>query len=92
MTRIIAPDKGVKQTEIGNRTYTVNRQGVSEVNNSAHVKAMKAEGYFEASLNPYNAGDQERGYTCTECGFGSWFMKCGRCGHENIKAIRTDGD
>jgi DNA-directed RNA polymerase subunit RPC12/RpoP len=44
---------------------------------------MKAEGFFEASLNPYDKGDAQRGFTCVECGFGSWFRKCSRCGHEN---------
>ena len=91
MTRIVAPDRGVKQTEIGNSTYTVNRQGVYEVNNASHIKAMKAEGYFEASLNPFSKGDGERGFTCVECGFGSWFRKCSRCGHENGTPAR-DGE
>lgn len=83
MTRIVAPDRGVKQTEVGNKTYTVNQQGIYEVNNSSHLAAMKSEGFFEASLNPFSKGDGERGFTCVECGFGSWFRKCSRCGHEN---------
>jgi hypothetical protein len=91
MTRIVAPDRGVKETVIGNKTYAVNRQGVYNVENASHIRAMKAEGFFEASLNPLNKGDAERGYTCTECGFGGWFIKCGRCGHEN-KVIQKDGD
>jgi hypothetical protein len=91
MTKIVAPDRGVKQTEIGNSTYTVNRQGVYEVSNASHIKAMKAEGYFEASLNPFSKGDGERGFTCVECGFGSWFRKCSRCGHENGTPAR-DGE
>jgi len=24
------------------------------------------------------------GYTCLECGFGTWFRKCSRCGYENL--------
>jgi hypothetical protein len=91
MTRIVAPDKGVKETEIGNKTYRTNRQGVYEVNNSSHIKAMKAEGFFEASLNPFSKGDGERGFTCVECGFGSWFRKCSRCGYENGNPAR-DGE
>jgi len=91
MTKIVAPDRGVRQTEIGNKTYTVNRQGIYEVSNPSHIKAMKSEGFFEASLNPISKGDGERGFTCVECGFGSWFRKCSRCGHENGTPAR-DGE
>jgi hypothetical protein len=52
---------------------------------------MKAEGFFEASLNPYSAGDRTRGFTCVECGFNGWFRKCGRCGVE-AKDIPRDGE
>lgn len=91
MSRIVAPDRGVKQTEIGNKTYTVNRQGIYEVSNPSHIKAMKAEGFFEASLNPFSHGDNQRGYCCTQCGFNGWFRKCGRCGHQS-ENIAMDGD
>lgn len=82
MTRIVAPDKRVQETGVGNAMYRANKQGIYEVNNAAHVRAMKAEGFFEAALNPYDSKDSTRGFTCVECGFGSWFRKCGRCGHE----------
>ena len=91
MSRIVAPDRGVKQTEVGNKTYTVNKQGIYEVSNPSHIRAMKAEGFFEASLNPVSQGDNQRGYCCIECGFNGWFRKCGRCGHES-ESIVMDGD
>lgn len=81
MTKIIPPDRGVKETIIGGRSYYQSRQGSFEVTNPRHVKAMKAEGFFEASLMGATTNDS-LGYTCSECGFGSWFRKCGRCGHE----------
>jgi hypothetical protein len=92
MSRIVAPDKGVKETEVGRSVYRANKQGIYEVNNPAHIRAMKAEGFFEAALNPYNTNDKNLGFTCIECGFGSWFKKCGRCGHDNGSEIKTDGD
>jgi hypothetical protein len=52
---------------------------------------MKAEGYFEASLNPYSHGDRKRGFTCVQCGFEGWFRKCGRCGCEDQSPAR-DGE
>jgi len=92
MARYVAPDRGVRETVIGNSTYLPDKGGIYNVESAAHGRAMKAEGFFEASLNPYDKKDGERGYTCVECGFGSWFLKCSRCGHENIKDIKKDGD
>jgi hypothetical protein len=92
MARWVAPDKGVKETVIGNSTYRPDRGGVYNVDNPAHARAMKAEGYFEAALNPYDKRDGERGFTCVECGFGSWFALCSRCGHNNSSDTPTDGN
>jgi hypothetical protein len=91
MSKWIAPDKGVKETVIGGQSYYTNRQGVYNVENKAHQKAMKAEGFFEAALNPYSAQDNMRGFNFVECGFGGWFRKCGRCGHES-QDIPRDGE
>lgn len=81
MPKMVAPDKGVKETDIGNKRYRVDRNGVYNVENLSHVKAMKHEGYIEASL--MGATKTQLGYTCSQCGFGSWFKKCSRCGSEN---------
>jgi DNA-directed RNA polymerase subunit RPC12/RpoP len=91
MARYVAPDKGVKETVIGNTTYRPDRGGIYNVDSPSHARAMKAEGYFEASLNPVDKNDNMRGYTCVECGFNGWFIKCGRCGHESNE-IKTDGN
>lgn len=92
MARYVAPDRGVRETVIGEKTYLPDKGGIYNVESAAHGRAMKAEGFFEAALNPYDKKDGERGYTCVECGFGSWFLKCSRCGHENTKEIKKDGD
>lgn len=81
MTKIIPPDRGVKETVIGGKSYYQSRQGSFEITNPKHIKAMKAEGFFEASLMGATTNGS-LGYTCSECGFGSWFRKCSRCGHE----------
>jgi lipopolysaccharide biosynthesis regulator YciM len=88
--RMIAPDKRVAETTIGNRSYKPNRSGVYTVSDH-DAKAMKAEGFFEASLMGATL-NTNLGYTCNECGFGSWFKKCGRCGHESSSETNTDGD
>jgi len=89
--RMVAPDKGVKETTIGNRSYTPNRQGIYTVSN-LDAKAMKREGFIEASLMGATTNSENLGYTCFECGFGSWFAKCGRCGTDNGSGITKDGD
>ena len=81
MTKIIPPDRGVKETVIGGKSYYQSRSGSFEVTNPKHVRAMNAEGFFEASLMGATGGNM--GFTCVECGFGSWFRKCSRCGHVN---------
>lgn len=82
MGKYVAPDRGVRETQIGSATYRPNKGGLYEVTNSRHAKAMKAEGFIEASLMGATT-NKELGYTCVQCGFGSWFKKCSRCGHEN---------
>jgi hypothetical protein len=82
MGRWVAPDKGVRETVVGAYTYRPDKKGIYNVDSPSAERAMKAEGFFEASLMgpTTNAG---MGFTCVECGFGSWFRKCSRCGHEN---------
>ena len=88
--KMIAPDKRVAETTIGNRSYKPDRSGVYTVSDR-DAKAMKAEGFFEASLMGATT-NANLGYTCNECGFGSWFKKCGRCGHESSSETNKDGD
>jgi len=89
--RMVAPDKRVAETTIGNRSYKPNRQGIYTVSDS-DAKAMKSEGFFEASLMGATTNNENLGYTCVECGFGSWFAKCSRCGHDNGSGISRDGN
>ena len=86
MSRLIASDGGVKgvdvTTESGTRSYNPDRRGVITVNDPKVARRMKAEGFFEASLMGPTT-DMTKGFTCIACGFGSWFRKCSKCGHEN---------
>lgn len=82
MGKWVAPDKGVRETVVGAYTYRPDKKGIYNVDNVAAERAMKAEGFFEASLMGPTT-NASMGFTCVECGFGSWFRKCGRCGHEN---------
>lgn len=95
MARLIASDGGVRgvdiKTERGVYKYNPDRKGTINVENPKHAAQMKAEGFFEASLMGPTTNAASLGYTCNECGFGSWFKKCGRCGHESSDPNK-DGD
>lgn len=94
MGRLVGPTgvRGVDvQTERGKYKYNTNKKGVIEVENKNHAKQMKAEGFFEASLMGATTNSENIGFNCSACGFGSWFKKCSRCGHENER-IMKDGD
>jgi hypothetical protein len=86
------PPQGLKEvaikTERGTKVYKAGRDGLINVENSKHAKQMKHEGLGEASLGSY-AG--VLGYYCSNCGFNSLFVKCGKCGKENPR-VEGDGE
>ena len=93
MTKLVGP-QGVRGIDIktprGVRKYNQNKKGMIEVSNASDAKALKAEGFFEASLMG-TTNNSSLGFVCVECGFGSWFRKCSRCGYENGTPAR-DGE
>ena len=91
MSKMIPP-QGLKEvlvkTERGTKVYRADRSGLINVDNPKHAAQMKAEGLGVASAG--GVADTE-GFPCSQCGFGSYFIKCSRCGHENER-IMKDGD
>ena len=90
MTRIIPPqglrEIGIK-TKRGTKVLRTGKDGLFHVNDLKLAKQLKAEGLGIASTSGAIIGD---GFPCVACGFGSWFKKCSRCGHENER-IERDG-
>jgi len=95
VARLVAPDRGVRGVDVetprGTVSYSQDRQGIINVANPSHAKQMISEGFFEASLMGATTNGNNLGYTCNECGFGSWFRKCSRCGFESTSPSR-DGE
>jgi hypothetical protein len=95
MARLVASDGGVRgvdiTTERGTKKYDPDKKGIIHVDNPRHAKQLKAEGFFEASLMGPITNSSSIGFTCVECGFGSFFRKCSRCGHTNETPER-DGE
>lgn len=91
MTKLVGRDANVKAVDFGGKSYYADRKGTYEVNDRNAIAALKREGFTEASL----MGTTDKaglGFTCSECGFGSWFRKCSRCGHENTSTPPMDGE
>lgn len=86
------PPTGLKEvavkTERGTKVYRAGRDGLINVDNPKHARQMREEGLGQASTSGAMMGE---GFPCSACGFGSWFKKCSRCGHENER-IMKDGD
>jgi len=95
VSRLIASDGGVRGVDIttpsGTRSYNPDKKGVIHVENPKHARQLKSEGFFEASLMGPITNGSTIGFTCVECGFGSFFRKCSRCGNEN-KSPERDGE
>lgn len=90
MAKFVASDRRAVTVEVeGARTgikssYSADKNGYFEVTNKQHIKAFKESDMVEASLMGHTS--TSLGYDCAKCGFGSWFEKCGRCGHINAKS------
>ena len=84
MAKWIAP-QGVKEvavrTESGTKVYRQDKSGGFNVENPKHARQMKEEGFFQA--NAMGVIRHDIGFPCKNCGFGSLFKKCSRCGTEN---------
>ena len=93
MGKLNSPDGFVSQVDIktqsGTQRVKAERDGRYSTDNPAVVSALKQAGFSEAGFSTY--GGVNQGYTCTQCGFGSWFRKCSRCGHE-VTDPHTDGE
>ena len=77
--RVCAPDSAVRAVVANGREYK-SKDGVYDLPPSAARKLL-AEGGFQANAL---RGKATGGYDC-ECGFGSWFRVCSRCGKELTK-------
>ncbi len=87
----VIPPQGLKEvsvrTERGTKVYRADRSGLINVDNPKHAKQMQHEGLGIASAGGIA---HTEGFPCAQCGFGSFFKKCSRCGTINER-IEMDG-
>jgi hypothetical protein len=77
--RVCGPDHCL-EVSTPNGLARRNRRGTFELNRR-DARALVAEGGFiPADMGVATSPDQ--GFRCVECGFGSWFKSCSKCGGE----------
>ena len=86
MTKFIGP-KGMQSLSVttsrGKRVLNRGKDGLFEVNDPKLQRKLKQEGLGVASASGVLENPSQVGYTCSKCGFGSFFKKCGKCGEIN---------
>lgn len=82
MARLCLPDGAVRGVDVqgaitgATTAYNAGRDGTVTVTNRQHERALRELGAFPANLGGRTRG----GFRCTDCGFGSYFAACSRCG------------
>lgn len=86
MGKLVAPDGhmvGVDvKTSRGTIEYKADKTGTMTVENPSHAKQLLKEGFINSNLMGATSGSKG-GFDCANCGFGSWFAICSRCGADN---------
>lgn len=84
MGKMFGP-KGMREiginTSKGERVIKAGKDGMFDINNPRLARKLKAEGLGEASASGSFATVD--GFACKNCGFGSFFKKCSKCGEIN---------
>ena len=65
------------------RVLKPHRDGTFHVTDPKLAKKLKDEGLGVAGVATPLENIHAVGYTCSKCGFGSYFKKCSRCGEIN---------
>jgi hypothetical protein len=74
--KVCAPDGAAREVDVNGRRYR-SRDGVYDMA-PADAKMLRAAGGFASALN--GVAPAGTGFSCVDCGFGSWFTTCSRCG------------
>ncbi len=78
MTRMVSPDRGCVQVDVGRTRYSGRIVDASP----GDAKLLREAGYFPASLGGVT---KAVGFVCPDCGFRSHFRRCSRCQGECVR-------
>lgn len=80
MARVIAPGHVAEIRGRNGRILKRHKDGTFHMSSDAAKRAAKpGDAFVVPDLGPARKGV---GYVCSDCGWGSYFVKCGRCGSE----------
>lgn len=80
----VVPQAGnCKEIEVGGRVYRRRKGGLFDMPEAAARYTIKNEGGQEAALS--GTTRTGIGFRCTDCGFGSFFAACSRCGGTAVR-------
>lgn len=80
MSRLLAPDTGMKQIDIDGFRLTRQKDGTFHAPGELGRRLKSTGDFVEAGMN---LSDVARGFWCSACKFMGVFKKCGRCGSED---------
>lgn len=77
--KVASPARGCIEVDgVSGRRYRA-KDGMYEMSKRDAKALVAYGGFIPSAMGAFNSG---LGYYCQNCGFGSFFRKCGRCGGE----------
>lgn len=81
MKRVCGPSEGLVQIDTPQgRRLDRQRDGTFHLSDRNAKALVKEGGFIVPDMGV--ATSPEQGYRCVDCGFGTWFTTCGKCGGE----------
>lgn len=82
--KVVSPQKNVIEIDgVTGQRYRA-KDGIYDMHPRDARAAVKYGGSWPSLAGPTRRGI---GYRCTECGFGSFFAKCSRCGGTAVREV-----
>ncbi len=81
--KVVPQDGNCKEIEVGGRVYRRQGNGLFDMPEAAARYTIANEGGQLASLS--GTTRSEFGFRCLDCGFGSFFTTCSRCGGNGVR-------
>ena len=82
MKRVVSPDHRLREADsvYPGLRYTPDKGGVFTVTDRDAKGLVEYGGFIQPDMG---MGRRREGYRCQDCGFGSWFRRCSRCGADS---------
>jgi hypothetical protein len=81
--KVVPQASNCKEIEVAGRVYRAGRNGLIDMPESAARYTVKLEGGQWPALSGITRAGI--GFSCQDCGFGSFFTTCSRCGGSCVR-------